>query len=311
MRDNPPIFVQPFYSSDDREALRRGMKSYKHANTPPFKVRGLGRDIISGDIDLLLSRSTRRIFVSGPSPEQWNMPAIYNGRWIDRFIDNETTNPEIDRLQLIDAFLQLQDEHKILMLQKRADPDIVGSSLASFLGNPDLAVKPYERALLIQKLEGYYEYTNVDNIGGADKTKRYLRLWIPGKSTYMKAIDLGMNTETQQAPQRIFTGFCIPGIDFSPIVMRSLATSDTLSGMLYSPAKLIGIETEGLNALRFDIFTSSKSFFAPFLEDRFENAVSQVRQAQRGPRVARTLIKIKSDKLIIELDRSMSKIKFA
>lgn len=260
-----------------------------------------------------IERHIKRIRISNKPGYKFNFPSEddIDFKYIQRYLTAPPTiRPDgegIRKLQMFDAYVQLSDPLAITFYESRQSTHAIGDVIGSFLRDQVFENIDYNLELAKQRIMHFYEYDNIDTLGSRDNTKRYLCLIRGERPSYLLSLDFAFEGEikvrrTTSKRMRLYYGFCIPGEDFSPLVMKSFGWGERLTGVLYAPASLINLSSPALNQLTFDVFTTDKSFFgdAKSLANG-SDALAKALSVHKGLRLQRRLWRISDDLLVSKL----------
>lgn len=173
-------------------------------------------------------------------------------------------------LRLVDAFLQLTRPGINSAFKKTISVDDLGQSLGAFLRDQKSMRNPGQQALNVQKalnvknVIGMYEYDEVDTHLEETGVQRVL-VFLRGKSIdYLRVVDFIFDTSSDSTFRdhsnlNSVTGFCVPGKEFSPVLMRSTTYGTRHLGMLYTRGDLVEMSGGSLDDLTFELFTTNTS----------------------------------------------------
>lgn len=201
--------------------------------------------------------------------------------------------------RIFEAYVLLKTPKFETMVNAQDNLNKMGEIVGYFLRDPQVEEFSYMLAQAGQKLLHFFSYDNVDTLGTYDETTRYICLFAGDTTDYLFALDFAF-IEQDIAPLhdeqlRLYYGFCAPGEDFSPVVMRSHCLSERLAGLIYSKSSLIDLHTAALRGLTFEVFTTDKSFHGLQILDRKppasgrDDAVRKAMQLAKGIKIGRDL----------------------
>ncbi|MGJ8527442.1 hypothetical protein [Maritalea sp.] len=222
----------------------------------------------------------------------------------DFLMEGDTRKFGLKRFHMFDAYVQIASPKFVTLTNGKEDLDKMGEIVGHFLRDPSMGELSYLLAQAKQKLLHFFSYDNVDTLGAYDETERYLCLFVGETPDYLFALDFAY-VESDIVPLydeklRLYYGFCAPGEDFSPIVMRSYCLRERLAGLLYTKSSLIDLSSASLNDLTFEVFTTDQSFHGSKKEAEKEEspamqAASKALQLVKGVKLGRNLTKIHED----------------
>lgn len=204
-------------------------------------------------------------------------------------------------IRAFDAYVQATVPKFLEMIMAPDDLSKMGEIVGYFLRDPRAGVFDYIIAQAKQKILHFYQYDNVDSAGQYDGETRYLCLFAGETNDYLFALDFAFAgnrfAPLEDERLRLYYGFCAPGEYYSPIVMRSYCLRERLAGVIYPPSKLVGVASEALEQLRFEVSTTDNEFHVKSVGDNdSERGVDEVflraLKDSKGLRLVRSLRKV-------------------
>ncbi len=210
-----------------------------------------------------------------------------------------------DIWHLFDAYVQLTTPKFLQMLKGRDDLDTMGQIVGHFLKDPIVGDSGYVLEQASQEILHFYHYDNVDNIGLFDESDRYVCLFRSASPEYLFVMDFEFDGnhigDITNERLRLYYGFCVPGEEFSPIIMRSFCLRERLAGLFFAPAAMVGKSSEFLNKLKFQVFTTDRSFHGNSKDnDEYGEFTKLAMSAHKGPTLTRNLAKVDPNSSLYE-----------
>ena len=149
-----------------------------------------------------------------------------------------------------------------------------------------------------QRIIGVYKYEDVDTHHNPTDETRYLALLSGINPDYVllldAPIDIPLFTRNMSEKLKIASGFCIPGDNFSLVVMRTLCFRRRQLGSLYSAGSLIDDSGGVLDELEYETFTAERDDvgLAQSQEQYGKTDFAKALAIHYGPRKRRALTKL-------------------
>lgn len=304
--DDENIYVQKIYSHEYQAAIWVRYVELR-------KQYGSNRRVFFDyEMGLTLDNNRDRIKADYSDKYIFDYPALdASRRLLDTFRKDggTATNFKPVALRMFDAYVQLKSPRFKQMLQARDDLDKMGEIVGFFLRDPKVGTLDYHLAKASEKLLHFFAYDNVDNVGSYDNTTRFLCLFAGETSDYLFALDFAFvegdivflrdehPMDKKDEKLRLYYGFCAPGEDYSPIIMRSYCLRERLAGVLYSKSALIDLNSEALDKITYEVFSTDKSFHGLATGQKKDktdpaNLLQKAVMIAKGLRIGRHLEKI-------------------
>lgn len=167
-------------------------------------------------------------------------------------------------LPILDAFLQIRYPGFGKTFKTQNTADEVGMVLAEYLRDSEFQNNRYELAKAKQRIMGIYTYSEMDTYSATTGQERFFALLSVDASDYVLAVDGPLSHQPNKTTPLsekadILTGFCVPGDEFSVIVLRTACLHYRQLGLLYTSGNLIDQTGSFLNDITYEIFTTDKS----------------------------------------------------
>lgn len=287
------IVLQQEYSSHYRYAV---WSKFREA----IERSLLGRRRFIVLLESEIEKNLYRIELENDPDYEFEWPAADESRrFITEFVnkgDKRVIN--ITTFRYFDAFVQITFPKFRSALKGKDDLDSMGEIVGHFLRDPNVGEVKYLQEQAKQNILHFFEYDNVDTIGTHDETVRYLCLFVGRTPDYLFALDFAFRTDNvvflgDDEKLRLFYGFCAPGENFSPLVMRSYCLRERLAGILYNKSTLVDLDGEKLRQLQFDVFTTDRAFHGqPTAQYDQHDVVRRALIAQKGAKLGRPLNRV-------------------
>lgn len=167
-----------------------------------------------------------------------------------------------DFLALVDAYLQIERPGFDIAYRTAERSGEIGKLFGFYLMDESALLNRANQALNVQRILGIYQYDDVDTHLNLTGESRYLALFAGQTNDYIDLLDVPAplsDTIIHQASKtKLMSGFCIPGQDFSLVVLKSLCFRQRQIGLLYSAGSLINSSGGVLDDLSFETFTTDK-----------------------------------------------------
>lgn len=178
------------------------------------------------------------------------------GKFEDRVFSDEL-------YRVAEAWLHLEAPGFDLGFDTRRRMEEAGILLGAFLRDEHAAYDRYDLALSKQRLLGVYRYNSLDTHYAATGEMRLFALLSSGHSDYLQLLDapetsLYHEDEKYNEASEVYFGFCVPGREFSPVLMKSHTDGFRQIGILYTPGQLVDMSGGVLDAMQYEIFTTQK-----------------------------------------------------
>lgn len=258
------IVVQRSYSDPDyRWILRQSVQDHYWSLNSAKKTRSTGDffgEILSGKV----AQNLDRIF--------WD-----NGEQFEP--DFEETNTDRSRLNdfvrigkspnrrfsdgflaLIDAYLQITLPWFDASYRHALRSDEMGMMFGAFLKDESALESRFQLELNKQRVVGVYEYDEADTHLNLTGDTRYLALVAGENPDYINLLDASVDfspyLKNRAEKLKISSGFCIPGEEFSLVVMKTLCFRRRQIGLLYSVGSLVDKTGGVLDEIEFETFSA-------------------------------------------------------
>ena len=239
-------------------------------------------------------------------------------RMISAYIKKDALkrNPE-PFLRMIDAFMQLKVPGFNSAFTQHLSMDATGLNMGEFLRDPNAALSRPQLALNAQSIIGLYKYKDVDTFQGFRGGNRYVAFLAGENIDYLLMIDLQFDTELdlssgQDQRYRIVYGFCIPGEEFSPVIMRSLTKHNRQIGILYTSGNLIDMAGGHFEEMVFEIFTTDKDHQGSKSKNRTigkDPNMAKAFELHYGPKLRRHISKVSKPQEFRKVSDKIDKIR--
>ena len=303
------ISVKLRYADDDhRQLLRSGLKADFKSRRTKIGTRKFVEDILIPTVE----RNIERIVVEGDQRFRPNFAPLFdNHKLTQHFLSDNFEGRKFNDnlLRIVDAYLQITVRGFDAVVQSRDTADEVGMVLGEFLRDETALKDRYKLALSQQALLGIYRYGEVDTHRYHINDARYLAMFSGRNPDYISLIDINAQNLTA-GPRRVerlkvYSGFCIPGEDFSPILMRTLCFRRRHVGLLYTPGSLIDASGGPLDELTYEVFTTEKeALSSKKTSEKYGSAAfAKALDIHYGPKKRRTLTKLSKGAELNEIER--------
>jgi len=226
-----------------------------------------------------------------------------------RYIAAEGQYSHLPTIQKLHAYLLIKHCRKAARLDPERATDAIGEVFGVFLRDPRLYQARYELALDAQRILGLYSYHLNGSVGAGSSEQRFLAFLSGATPDYIFCLDFYLReSELAQEDEylRLQYGFCVPGREFSPLILKTHKHHERLAGLVYSPNALLDFESDLLRALTMDVFTTDRSQFKEEASDKYLDAA---RRIVDGPRIQVTLEKCKNASLIRRLEDKIARFR--
>ncbi len=233
-----------------------------------------------------------------PSP----IPAIGKERKIitDYVSEGEARSFDSAFLRFIDAFLQLYRPTFATTSGWGASLDEIGAALGEFLPDPAVTTAASGQRRLLERgqiISGLYEYPEIDTFQRHHGVRRCVAFQTGTSFHYLLTFDFRFDISEEAVPFKkrnldIFYGFCLPGRDFSPVLMRSAAEGERLTGLLYAPGALVDLSGPAFDELTLEVFTTDKAHQGSRNGQTAGDAWAKTLEIHYGPRLRRFLTRV-------------------
>jgi len=240
--------------------------------------------------------------------EPFHYPDLHRDfRNISEYVrDHSLVRDPDDFLRMIDAFLQLKVPGFNDAYQKRQDADDTGMAMGAFLRDPTSVKDRYQLARNKQAVVGTFEYQDIDTFQEYRGAKRIVTfLGGNDRIDYLLMLDFDFEAALSKNFRRneylnLVYGFCIPGEEFSPVVMRTLRHHKRHLGLLYAPGNLIDMAGGVFDELTYEIFTTDKGQQGSKIHaDDYSLDFAKALEIHYGPKLRKHLTKV-TDKGVLE-----------
>ena len=261
--------------------------------------KGRGRrPFFSNEISpAILDHLDRIKYSDGASAELHDkLDAVFrNDKLITDFIGKNYTDRVVftPLYPVVDAYLQIKSPGFGTIFRSKFSTHNAGTVMSGFLGEREYQINPYSRALKEKDLVGIYEYEDVDTHEASDGSKRILALIASAGQDFLSAVDIPVRATIGPLDRRntssdLLAGFCIPGNEFSPILMRTACFRFSNVGFLYTAGDLIDRKGQFLHSLTYEVLTNNRDDFGISYREK-DDLVSQAIGIYFGPKVRRHL----------------------
>lgn len=211
-------------------------------------------------------------------------------------------------VQRFHAFLHERRPDRAANLDPNRATDTIGKIFGIFLRDPTLHQAPYELAVEGQRILGLYQYDAKDIGGQAIGDTRYLAFLAGATPDYLFCADFYFRQhQIVQGDEhlRLQYGFCVPGNEFSPLILRTHKHRERVAGLLYTPNALSDFKSDVLKDLRMDVFTTDKSQFGASYGDHLDAAI----RVWNGPRIQVVLKRVENARNIRMLNERIAQLR--
>lgn len=201
-------------------------------------------------------------------------------------------------IAIVDAYLQIVMPGFDAPFKLAARTDETGMMFGAYLRDESALSSRMNLALNKQRIIGIYKYDDVDTHLNLIGETRYLALLSGNNPDYVHLIDAPVDmpvfARNMSEKLKIASGFCIPGDNFSLVVMRTLCFRRRQLGLLYAAGSLIDQSGGVLDELEYETFTAERDDVG-LAESQNRYGKSDFAQAlaiHYGPRKRRALTKL-------------------
>ena len=294
------ITVRQKYLDEDYRDLLRTMAKFEYSTVKSrtgISTQKYAENVVIHTIE----QSFELIKVEGRDTFEPDYDQIYSNRKLfsdflgDRYPRRRFND---NLLQIVDAFLQIAVPRFQLIISEREVTDRVGNLLGAFLRDASSVSDRYQAALIQQKLLGIYKYQEVDSHQYRIGEDRFLAMFAGKNPDYIDLLDINAKIKARDSLQRerlkTYTGFCIPGIKFSPVLMRTTCFRRRQLGLLYTPGSLIDAVGGALDEITYEVFTTDGSAFgSKFTAEKYgDSSFAKALDIHYGPKKRRQLKKL-------------------
>lgn len=224
---------------------------------------------------------------------------------------HKTRRFDVGFLRIIDAFMQIKDAGFDRPFQDSTTSDSVGEILGGFLKDPSSDLEKRQLGKNANKILGIYEYKEVNTHQKFSGSSRIVAFISRDTIDYLKVIDFmlretGNKFEAKIQYRDVVSGFCIPGDEFSPLIMRSLTYQTRHLGLLYTAGNLVDMDGGLLDDLIYEVFTTNQRHKgSAFKSEKYKNdpLIAKALDIHYGPRLRRNL------QIVTNIDRKNSLLK--
>ena len=163
---------------------------------------------------------------------------------------------------VVDAYLQIVLPGFDAPYKHSARSDETGMMFGAYLRDESALNTRVNLELNKQRIIGVYRYDDVDTHLNLTGETRYLALLTGFNPDYVNLIDAPVDfpafLKHRSEKLKIASGFCIPGEEFSLVVMKTLCFRRRQLGLLYSAGSLINESGGMLDEVEFETFTAAR-----------------------------------------------------
>lgn len=235
---------------------------------------------------------------------------------------NQTTNKKprnfsAEKIRLFDAYMKIKHPVIATTFSPSRDTDATGFVFGEFLTDVAVRKRLYEMEVTLQSLIGIYEYQ--EETTGAARTgiNRYLALFRGDTEGYLLVMDFSWSLSDKvvhlvDEHLRLYYGFCIPGRNFSPIILRSLDQRERQVGMMYGKDALVDFSAPTLEQVFLQTYTTDIDHFPDKPGDDQSSKTKlfqEVLRLKEGPVLNRTMFRVKNSNEYNAIAKRIRKIK--
>ena len=135
--------------------------------------------------------------------------------------------------------------------------------MGAFLKDDSALDDRHQQSVNAQSIRGIFEYDGVDTHHEEIGEKRIVAFLSGESIDYLKLVDFKFDRASETfLPKDVdcepLFGICIPGEEFSPVILRSDSYRTRQLGLLYTPENLVEINGEMPDELVYEVFTTNK-----------------------------------------------------
>lgn len=313
MDQNRVIDIKSRYLDDDyRDLIRTTMKF-------EFDRQEAGtRKFLKEKVFPTIQNNLNRIRVDGKEEFRPHFNPLFD----DHKVFNHFTSEKYQKrrfndnlLRIADAFLQITVPYFNKLRLDRELADSAGMTLGAFLRDEALLKDRYQLSLSQQALIGIYQYQEVDSHQYRIGEDRFLAMFAGKHPDYISLVDvcLAAKKEQNKTPDealKAYIGFCIPGVKFSPAIMRTACFRRRQFGLLYTPGSLIDAVGGALDEITYEVFTTDTSTFgSKFTKEKYgDSSFAKALDIHYGPKKRRQIERLAQGQKLDEVSERIELI---
>lgn len=314
MDQNRVIDIKSRYLEDDyRDLVRTTMKF-------EFDRQEAGtRKFLKEKVFPTIQNNLNRIRVDGKEEFRPHFNPLFD----DHKVFNHFTSAKYQKrrfndnlLRIADAFLQITVPYFNKLRLDRELADSAGMTLGAFLRDEALLKDRYQLSLSQRALIGIYQYQEVDSHQYRIGEDRFLAMFAGKHPDYISLVDVCLaakkeKNKTSDEALKAYIGFCIPGVKFSPVIMRTACFRRRQFGLLYTPGSLIDAVGGALDEITYEVFTTDASTLgSKYTKEKYgDSSFTKALDIHYGPKKRRKIEKLPQGQKLDEVSKRIEFIR--